>query len=325
MARQKPNSRMKRVKAMLEIAAGAYGDRRLDLGVALDISIRSTDEEDNIFPPLRLGVHGELMGGMKAPIEVGERRVDVSHVNPSVIATMAYRGKGFYKEPLPLRALACFPSWDRIAFVVSADLGIRSVRDIVRNKIPLRVSTRASGIDNSTHYALTTIMSLYGLTFRKIARWGGKIDECAHPSSPKRIEAIKARSVDAIFDEGLPAKWLEPALENGYEVLHLDEEVIQAMETLGFKRAVIPKRRYPGLKEDIRTVDFSGWPVITHKWLSKDMAYSLCESIYRRRRDIPVDAPRLNIKEVCRDTDAGPLGIPLHPGAKKFYQDKGFL
>ncbi len=325
MARQRPNSRMKRVKAMLEIAAGAYGDRKLDLGVALDVSIRSSDEEDHIFPPLRFGVHGDLMGGMKAPIEVGKRRVDVSHVNPSVIATMCYRGKGFYKEALPLRALACFPSWDRIAFVVSRELGIRSVRDIVRNRMPLTVSTRASGIDNSTHYAITAIMSLYGLTFRKILRWGGKIDECAHPSSPKRIESIKARRVDAIFDEGLSTKWLEAALDNGYEVLHLDEDVIRGMEDLGFKRAVIPKRKFPGLAEDIRTVDFSGWPVITHKWLGKDMAYSLCEAIYRRRRDIPVDARRLNIKEVCRDTDAGPLGIPLHAGAKQFYKDKGFL
>ena len=325
MVKQRPNSRMKRVKAMLEIAAGAYGDRKLDLGVALDVSIRSSDEEDHIFPPLRLGVHGELMGGMKAPIEVGKRRVDVSHVNPSVIATMCYRGKGFYKEALPLRALACFPSWDRIAFVVSRELGIRSVREVVENKIPLRVSTRTSGIDNSTAYAITTIMSLYGLTFTKIKRWGGKVDECAHPSSPKRIESIKARRVDAIFDEGLSTKWLEAALDNGYEVLHLDEDVIRGMEDLGFKRAVIPKRKFSGLKEDVRTVDFSGWPVITHKWLSKDMAYSLCEAIYRRRRDIPVDAHRLNIRDVCRDTDAGPIGIPLHPGARQFYKDNGFL
>ncbi len=80
MARQRPNSRMKRVKAMLEIAAGAYGERKLDLGVALDISIRSSDEEDNIFPPLRLGVHGELMGGMKAPIEVGAARLNIREV-----------------------------------------------------------------------------------------------------------------------------------------------------------------------------------------------------------------------------------------------------
>ena len=89
----------------------------LDLGVNVSVGIRSSKEEDHIFPPLTFGVGGELMGGMKGPIEVGHRRVDVSYVNPSAIVTMAYRGKGYYKEALPLRALACFPSWDRIAFI----------------------------------------------------------------------------------------------------------------------------------------------------------------------------------------------------------------
>ena len=189
---------------MLEMAAGVYADRMLDLGVALDINIRSSKEEDHIFPPLRFGVHGELMGGMKAPIEVGKRRVDVSHVNPSVIATMAYRGKGYYKEPLPLRALACFPSWDRIAIAVSAKLGVRSLRDVVENRMPLTVSTRTSGIDNSTHYAISTILSLHGLSFRRIKRWGGKVDECAHPSSPKRIESIQAGGSTQCLTKGCP-------------------------------------------------------------------------------------------------------------------------
>lgn len=322
---QKGNSRMKRAKTILEVAAGVYGERMLELGVDVSVQIRSSKEEDRIFPTLRFAAGGELMGGMKAPIEVGQRRVDVSYVNPSAIVTMAYRGKGFYKEAQPLRALACFPSWDRIAFVVSRELGVRSLWDIKKKKIPLVVSTRASGIHNSTHYALSQILALYGLSFKNILSWGGKVDECAHPSSPKRIESIRKKQVNAIFDEGLPTLWLEPALENGYEVLHIEEDMLQRMEAMGFKRALIPKRKYPGLKEDVRTLDFSGWPVITHKWLSDEMAYSICEAIYRRRREIPVDAPRLVFKNLCKDTDAGPIGIPLHPGATAFYKEKGYL
>jgi AhpC/TSA family len=85
------------------------------------------------------------MGGMRAPIAVGKRQVDVAFVNPSPVVTMAYRGRGFYKRKWPLRALASFPSWERIAFAVSKELGIHSLRDIARRKIPLRIATRSSG------------------------------------------------------------------------------------------------------------------------------------------------------------------------------------
>jgi TRAP-type uncharacterized transport system substrate-binding protein len=31
------------------------------------------------------------------------------------------------------------------------------------------------------------------------------------------------------------------------------------------------------------------------------------------------------MKKLCRGTEAAPLGIPLHPGAKKYYEEKGYL
>ena len=112
------------------------------------------------------------MGGMRAPVEVGTRRVDIAYVNPSAMVAMAYRGKGYYKERMELRVLASFPSWDRIAIVVSKELGVKSLRDIARRKIPLSVSTRFSGVNNATYYTISTILSLYGLSFEKIKRFG---------------------------------------------------------------------------------------------------------------------------------------------------------
>ncbi len=264
------------------------------------------------------------MGGMLAPIEVGQRRIDLAYVNPSAIVTMAYRGKGFYKRKLPIRALGSFPSWDKIAFVVSKDLKIKSVRAIVENKIPLKISTRRSNFPNCTRYAITKILSLYGTTFKKIEQWGGQVQEVDHPSGETRRNSILKRKVDAIFDEGI-TRWLDLALANGYEVLHLENDIRRKMETLGYKRSIIPKKKCPGLKEDVRTLDFSGWPIITHKWLSDKMAYAICESIYARRNSFPVDGPRLNMREFCRDTEEAPLGIPLHPGARKYFKEKGYL
>ena len=120
--------------------------------------------------------------------------------------------------------------------------------------------------------------------------------------------------------------WLDEALECGFQVLHLESDVLKALETIGYRRALIPRARYKKLAEDIRTVDFSGWPFITHRRLDNDMAYSICEAIDARKGVITIDDEKpLNMKKICRDTEAGPLHIPLHPGARKFYRDKGYL
>lgn len=82
---------------------------------------------------------------------------------------------------------------------------------------------------------------------------------------------------------------MDEALDNGYEVLHLEPEPIKRMEALGYKRAVIPRVKYRELKEDVRTIDFSGWPLITHRWLTDDLAYAICEAIDAQKDTIRVD------------------------------------
>jgi len=321
---QRMNSKIKRAKTVLEIATELYTRRMFQLGNTVTISIKGSAEEPR-FPSLTIGTNGDVMGGMRAPMEVGKRRVDIAYVNPSAIVTMAYLGKGYYKERMPLRGLASFPSWDKIAFAVSRDLKVKSLREIAESKIPLRVSTRTSGVDNTTYYTVSKILSLYRLSFAKIERWGGKVEECPRPSSPERSEAIRKRAVDAIFDEGVKS-WLGQALDNGYELLHLEPEVIKEMERLGFKRSIIPRSRYRKLPEDVRTLDFSGWPLITHRWLKDDIAYAICEAIDVRQKFLPLDEGiPMDMKKLCGDIEAAPLEIPLHPGAERYYKEKGYL
>ena len=117
-------------------------------GLATQLAVALTSGKRDAGPTeFRIGINGDIYGGMLAPIEVGTRRVDIAYVNPSAMVAIAYRGKGFYKKKMALRVLGCFPSWDRIALVVSKDLGVKSIHDIVRRKIPLHVSTRFSGVN----------------------------------------------------------------------------------------------------------------------------------------------------------------------------------
>jgi hypothetical protein len=55
-----------------------------------------------------------------------ERKLDLVWLNPSIIPSMAVRGVGPFKNKSPLRALAVFPSWDRLVIAVSPRLGVHS-------------------------------------------------------------------------------------------------------------------------------------------------------------------------------------------------------
>ena len=311
----------------LELAAGVFTKCWDVLATQLSISLTS-GRRDSGPREFRIGINGDVYGGMRAPIEVGTRRVDIAYINPSSLATMAYRGKGYYKQKMHLRVLGCFPSWDRIALVVAKELNVKSLRDIAQRKIPLHVSTRMSGVNNGTYYTISTILSFYGLSFEKIKRWGGKIQECGRPFAAERLKAIAKRSINAIFDEGVstPGGWLDQALDNGYEIIPIEPAVVRKLEQMGYTRAVLPISRYRQLKEDALTIDYSGWALVTHKWLPDKIAYAAIETIDQRQRVIPVDDDQpLNMRNLCSGTEKCPLQIPLHPGAAKYYKEKGYL
>jgi uncharacterized protein len=311
----------------LELAAGVFTKCSEQLASQLSVSLTS-GKRDTKRTPLRIGINGDIYGGMRAPLEVGTRRVDIAYVNPASLVTMAYRGRGYYKEKLPLRVLGCFPSWDRIALVVNKDLGVKSLYDIAQRKIPLRVSTRLSGVNNGTYFTISTILSFYALSFEKIKRWGGTVQECSRPFAPERLTSIAKRSLNAVFDEGVstPGGWLDQALENGYEVIALEPAIVKKLEQMGYSRTVLPKSRFRQLKEDALTLDYSGWSLVTHRWLPNNVAYAAIETIDEKQRVIPVDDDQpLDMRNLCRGTEKCSLQVPLHPGAAKYYDEKGYL
>jgi TRAP-type uncharacterized transport system substrate-binding protein len=142
------------------------------------------------------------------------------------------------------------------------------------------------------------------------------------------MKAIATRSLTAVFDEGVSTVggWLDLALDNGYEIIPIEPAIVKKLEQMGYTRTVLPKKRYRQLNEDALTIDFSGWALVTHKWLANNVAYAAIETIDEKKKIIPVDDDKpLNMRELCNGSEKCPLRVPLHPGAAKYYREKGYL
>jgi TRAP-type uncharacterized transport system substrate-binding protein len=56
------------------------------------------------------------------------------------------------------------------------------------------------------------------------------------------------------------------------------------------------------------------------------MAGFFVAAVTPRRKTIPVDDVKpLNMRKICRDTEDGPIGIPFHAGALRYYKEQGYL
>ena len=253
----------------------------------------------------------------------GEMQLAIS--NPAMYLALALRGTGPYKTPIPLRAITVIPSPDQLAFAVTEKTGLRSLHEIRERRMPLRVSVRGQR-DHALHPITHEVLQAVGFSLDDIVSWGGQVRyDDGLPIKDNRLGAMQRGEVDMIIDEAVRG-WANQALAAGMRILPLDESVIAKMESLGLRRAVMPAARYPGLGTDLPTLDFSGFAVYTHADVADAVITSICAALEARKERIGWQEPGpLPVEYGCRDTDDGPLVIPLHPAAERFWRGQGYL
>jgi uncharacterized protein len=338
------NSGIQRSKGFLEMGAALYEgslSRKVTrsgtdvpqvncrLGARLSLRIdpkpdRQPNEDDS------MGVTFSVSSGLrKAVLRVVAGEISVLWVNPTVVLTLAYLGLPPFDAPQPVRTIAVFPSHDVIGFAVHESTGITAFEQILQRKYPLRLSTRIPITppfdEDPTMFSVTSMMGAAGFSLDHISSWGGEIHSASRPSDSLRGTAIKAGRIDAIFDEGI-LSWGQLAIEHGFRILPIEGALRQKVEAAGYAMTTIGPDRLPGLREAVAVADFSGWPMIVHADMDEDLAYALCEAIESRQAVMPTDNYRpLNMADLCAGGIEAPRHAPLHPGAERFYRQRGYL
>jgi TRAP-type uncharacterized transport system substrate-binding protein len=254
---------------------------------------------------------------------VARGEVDFAFVNPSGALTQAYRGTGLFagSEPLPLRVVFSYPSWDRFLIAVHPRTGLRSLAEVKERKYPLHLSIREDPT-HSTRVLIDQIFPMYGFTLDELLSWGGTLQLNGPPMDRRRLNAIRQGTVDMVLDEGING-WAEIALSNGMQLITLEDDVFSKLQTIGWRRAVLPKSYSQHLAEDHACIDYSGWPLYTRTSLADEDAYRVCASLNARSAYMPWEDPVESATRLGLDVEPTPRDVPLHPGAARWYREHG--
>ena len=88
----------------------------------------------------------------------------------------------------------------------------------------------------------------------------------------------------------------------------------------------LQRKNFPKLIADVPTLDFSGWPIYTHRDVPGELITDFCRALEASKERIPwAQEGPLPLRQMVRDTPEGHLEVPLHPAAAQFWRECGYL
>jgi len=257
---------------------------------------------------------------------VASREVDLAMINPAAVLSVAARGKGIFKQPMPVRAITVIPSWDQFVFAVRPETGLSCLEDIARRKPKLRVLMRAAP-DHTLHHMFDDIAAAAGFSRDDISRWGGEVRKAGSVPWPhtETFQSLVRGDVDAIFDEAAVC-WVPQALDAGITILPLAEATVATLEAMGYRRAILPKSTYHKLPRDILSLDYSGWTIFVHSEADDELVTQICAALDARKTRIPWEEPGdLPVERMAREAPDTPQTVSLHPAAERFWRSRRYI
>ncbi|MCV0395813.1 MAG: TAXI family TRAP transporter solute-binding subunit [Rhizobiaceae bacterium] len=216
---------------------------------------------------------------------------------------------GFPQKLDKLRGIAAiYPNF--IQIVASQESGIETFEDLKGKG--LSVGAPASG----TELNARRIFEAMGMSYEDLGR-------TEYLPFGESVELIKNRQLDATLQSaGLGVASIKDlAVSLPITMVAVPESVA---ETLGapFVAETIPAGTYDGQDEDVQTLAITNI-LVTHSDVSDEVAYEMTKQLFENLDDMV--SAHAAAKAISPENGPQGVPVPLHPGAERYYKEKGLM
>jgi TRAP transporter TAXI family solute receptor len=253
-------------------------------------------------------------GGVANVMAIVKGLADVSISNSASVGDQIVGNAPFEKPSKEMRTLASFyPSI--FVMTVWKDSGINHISQLKGKRI-------APGKKGYTSETLTkSTLEAAGVTYKDLKK-------VEFVSDNNAVDLMKDGHIDCFSDVSSSLRdpsLVDLAVTRKVHILEIPDDIFKKLtaRTPGLYREVVPKGTYNGIDQDVKVLSVRLGVLVSPK-VSNDLAYKLTKALAENwvSEMHPVSNMLATVKP---EKLAAEIGIELHPGAAKYYKEKGWL
>lgn len=239
-----------------------------------------------------------------------------------IMTKLAVQKQGAFTQDYPnVRSIMNVQDEYQFIAVVRKDIPATTVADIVKQKMPLKLTTLARG--NATEWIWRTAFEEMGGSWDKLGDWGGKMSHVAWADGVNLIKDGHADGILAVVTGKIG--WLvELTTVRDMKFLPWDQDLLDHLtKKYGFVQATLPAGEFRGQSEPVKAPS-DGGVFVARADLPKEVVYACLKAVAENSAKFKTfHAALAPFKPEAMSEHLG--GFPLHDGARMFYQEKGLL
>lgn len=197
--------------------------------------------------------------------------------------------------------------------------GVSSLEELAEKKIPFRLVTKAIG--SAGELGASQLLDIIGITYDDITSWGGEV---YHIAPAEMGDMLKEGRADVSIDiVGLgQAAMSELTLTKTMHFPQLSDTTLDGLSELGYVIKDMPAGSWGGQDVDIKTATNSANITVSNS-LPDDLVYAMTKAIVEHKDELVELVPVMEQYDPKTSGEASRNGLPLHPGAAKYYEENG--